>query len=87
MLYEFAPELRVLSARGDGAFRPALSRSCCPTASAPNPCGELPGIFFLPFVHFVNAGIAQNFPFFSSLRAEMHNFLPNRRRFSSHPKR
>ena len=37
MLYEFAPDLRVLAARGMGNFRLPPLRSCCPMALAPNP--------------------------------------------------
>ena len=33
MLYEFAPELRVLAVRGDGNFEEASCLSCCPAGS------------------------------------------------------
>ena len=35
MLYEFAPGLRVLAARGDGDFQAAALESSCPTALGP----------------------------------------------------
>ena len=36
MLYEFAPDLRVLVARGTGNFRQFLSANCCPTVLVRN---------------------------------------------------